>query len=116
MEHFHLKAKFIDNPHCRLEVVEYPMGGGIAWAFYDDGPDSIGEREAVPTINLIEYGIVPQPGNVLIKMTREGEGMLECLIGLGLVEDTGRRFSYGFDDPGAAEAKVLRTEFLEPTR
>jgi len=48
-------------------------------------------------------GFVPAGDEILVKDWSENEGMLEALVGLGLVEDTGRRVSCGF-----AEAAVCR--------
>lgn len=91
----------------------------VAFSRYHTDPDVIAvmlygvddfEQEIV-TVNLAEYGIIPEPGNVIIKDYSEMQGMADALLEAGVVTEIVTRHSFGFVQNGGAEC-VLNPKHL----
>jgi hypothetical protein len=66
---------------------------------------SFGEPLGVPTVNLQDYGMKPAEGHVFIRDYGQNEGMLVCLVELGIIEKPGRCVPCGYGK--AYECKLL---------
>lgn len=80
--------------NCTLDIAQY--GNGQPALILNDAED--GSRVAVASVNLEEMDLIPPPGHIYIKDYSENEGMLDCLVDAGIVEDTGKRVPLHFVD------------------
>lgn len=83
---FHLRTKYINE-----EAI-------VEWSKYQNGTHAmvLRSRETyeplmIPTINLEDMYDLPDKDHMYIKTYSENEGILDALVGAGLVEDTGKR-------------------------
>jgi hypothetical protein len=76
-----VKVKFMEYD-CILKEESY-MNGSLALVL-EDAND--GEPVATCSINLEEYGLIPDPGKVFIKEYSENKGMTQALIDAGVIE------------------------------
>lgn len=80
---------------CVAYETRYPSGAGGSKAIYlVDAHD--GEPVATATVNVEGVSERLPASEVLIKDYSENAGMLDALVGAGLVEDTGRRVPTGY--------------------
>lgn len=68
-----------------------------------------GEPLATVTINLVQYGIVPAEGMVLLRATEDGEGWPDLLASAGVVRLTGAQYPFGGFGSYAVEAEIVTT-------
>jgi hypothetical protein len=68
--------------NCRVIVSKYLKGGFPAIHLVD--ADN-GEPIATATVNLIDYGIEPEPNHCYLKDYSENQGIVEVLAGAGVV-------------------------------
>lgn len=87
-----------------LEFHKYPQkyGGGVALQFVHV---ETGEPGFTATVNIPAMAHSLEPNQVFIKNWSENEGVLDELVRLGIVEDTGLRVPTGFVE--AAVCKLL---------
>lgn len=86
--------------HCR--------GGSIQFGYYGNGETAItimrnGEREAVATVNLEDYGVTAPPGHVWLKGWSENRGIPEALEQAGILKLTGETVPAGHATAQLAE-------------
>lgn len=67
---------------------------GVTPALFINGDD--GEPLCAVTVNLSDYGIIPPPGQIIVKDYSEGEGLAEVLVDCGVLSLTGREVNIGF--------------------
>lgn len=63
-------------------------------------------EDEVITLNLIGYGIIPAPGNIIIKEYNGLEGMTEALLNAGVITKIVTQHSFGYLQNGATEAAL----------
>jgi len=68
--------------NCRVIVSKYLKGGFPAIYLVDADNE---EPIATATVNLIEYGIEPEPNHCYLKDYSENRGIVEILAGAGAV-------------------------------
>lgn len=100
----HVKTRYLDDD-AHVQFGHY-ANGDIAIQLISD----IGEPLSTATVNLEEYGIRPQKGNIIIKDNNENAGMVETFKHNGIITDVIRSFSYGYVVAGAYEC-VLSDEW-----
>lgn len=76
-------------------------GGLIQFGYYGNGETAItvlrnGEREAVATVNLEDYGVEAPADHVWLKGWSENKGIPEALEEAGIVELTGETVPAGY--------------------
>lgn len=79
---YHLKTRYIDEPHAELIVSHYSNNKAPAVLFRDQYNSPL----CIASVNIPEYPLLP--GEVYIKDYSENEGMLEALIVLGIIKLT----------------------------
>lgn len=96
----HVKTKYLDE---KAHVVFGRYGNGDPAI---ELISEIGEPLTTATVNLEEYGIHPEPGNIIIKTAAENSGVLEALQSAGYVGEAVRSYSYGYVKDGAVECPL----------
>lgn len=68
-----------------------------------------GEPLSTVSVNLEDYGMVPQAGHIFIKDQDENEGMIDALREAGVIAPTERTVTYGYGVV-ARECEVTATK------
>jgi hypothetical protein len=80
---------FFGGCFCTLEYSRYANGRTAIRLWCDDGP------MATATVNVPDYNGLRED-EVIIKDYSENEGILDALVSVGIVEDTGRVVDMGY--------------------
>lgn len=91
-----LKTRYLGPIKAEVSIESYQVGGrkAIELIAAEDQDDIIkGEPLMMATVNIMG---ATERGEVLVKDYSENEGVLDCLIKEGVVEDTGRRVESGY--------------------
>ena len=91
-----LRTRYVGPIKANVVVETYAVGGRKAIELVAaEDQDGIMKGEGLLTATVNILGATEQ-GEVLLKDYSENEGLLECLVAEGVVEDTGRRVQSGF--------------------
>lgn len=77
----HAKTKYLNEP-ADIEFGQYSDGSLAMIMQAIDFPEPL----ASPTVNLVEFGLKPNYGEVFIKDYSESEGWFACLVDQGVIE------------------------------